>query len=127
MEARNGYTICLHTESEEGVERILATAQKGRDGAYVFEKDGMRFGVMVQEGYVRIERRGEIDYRLELKAGEQTQTEIATQYGRIAAGIRVMRMEREEAEEGCSVICEYAVEFGDFTRRHKMRFIAKVK
>ncbi len=117
--------IFLRTEGGGVAERIATTARIDGGGGYVFEQDGTSFRIEAKEGRIRIGRRGEINYEVDLRAGEERQFTVGTQYGDLRASARVAEMSVREGDGGLEAECRYFVDFSGSVQEHFVRFRAK--
>lgn len=119
------YRAVLRTESDEGSERIIAKAERAEDGAYSFEKEGVKFRIKAEEDRLLIERGGEMAYALTLRRGQKTKVRILTSFGEVDAAASVKRMQTEERDGQLDVFCEYNLDFAGYTQYHAIRFSVK--
>lgn len=119
------YRAVLRTESDEGSERIIAKAERTEDGAYSFEKEGVKFRIKAEEDRLLIGRGGEMAYVLMLRRGQKTKVRILTSFGEVDATASVKRMQTEEREGRLDVFCEYNLDFAGYTQYHAIHFSVK--
>ena len=119
------YRAVLHTESDEGSERIIAKAERAADGKYCFEKEGVKFRIKAEADRLLIERGGEMSYTLTLQRGQKTKVRILTSFGEVDATASVTRMQTDERDGRLDVVCEYNLDFAGYTQYHAIHFSVK--
>lgn len=119
------YRAVLHTESDEGSERIIAKAERAADGKYCFEKESVKFRIKAEADRLLIERGGEMSYTLTLQRGQKTKVRILTSFGEVDATAGVKRMQTEERDGRLDVFCEYNLDFAGYTQYHAIHFSVK--
>ncbi len=119
------YRAVLHTESDEGSERIIAKAERAADGKYCFEKEGVKFRIKAEADRLLIERGGEMSYTLTLRRGQKTKVRILTSFGEVDATAGVTRMQTDERDGRLDVFCEYNLDFAGYTQHHAIHFSVK--
>lgn len=119
------YKAVLRTQSEEGTERIIAKAERTADGAYCFEKEGVKFRIKAEEKRLLIERSGEMAYGLVLMRGQKTKVRISTSFGEVDAETSVKQMNMEEADDRLDVSCKYVLDFSGYAQYHEIHFSVK--
>lgn len=119
------YRAVLRTESDEGSERIIAKAERAADGAYSFEKEGVKFRIKAAADRLLIERGGEMSYTLTLRRGQETKVRILTSFGEVNATASVTRMQTDERAGRLDVVCEYNLDFAGYTQYHTIHFSIK--